>query len=163
MPRRDVHVTAGGASIYFDRGKIDDWCVYVQQSGQTTYAPRDLEYFSFLRSASERNGDAKFIYDMFCILYDLASQCISPAAGKLLRDISSEFGDSSVDAEIHLAVIYAAMIAEENKQYTALGKRIKRLGVHQLLLEGFSPAEAANWSRGKKAPALKEECKRRGF
>ena len=62
-----------------------------------------------------------------------------------------------------MVVIYAAMVAEENKQFTRLGKRIKRLGVHQLLKEGLSPKEAANWSRGKAWRDLAAECEKRGF
>lgn len=55
------------------------------------------------------------------------------------------------------------MIAEENKANTQLGKRIKRLGIHQLLKEKFTVEEAAKFSYGKKANILKDECQSRGF
>lgn len=35
------------------------------------------------------------------------------------------------------------MVAEENKLGTKLGKRIKRLGIHQVLYDRYSPAAAA--------------------
>jgi hypothetical protein len=40
------------------------------------------------------------------------------------------------------------MVAEENYPGTKLGKRLKRLGVHQILIEGMKVETAANWSRG---------------
>ena len=39
------------------------------------------------------------------------------------------------------------MITEENKRNTRLGKRIKRLGMHQVLIEEIQPAIAVNFSR----------------
>ena len=47
-------------------------------------------------------------------------------------------------------VIYAAMVAEENKAYTILKKRIKRLGMYQLLVLRWSIEEATTFSKGKK-------------
>lgn len=55
------------------------------------------------------------------------------------------------------------MIAEENKAGTVLGKRIKRLGVHQVLLENISPRIAANFSRGMRAKEIIGECIKRKF
>ena len=54
-----------------------------------------------------------------------------------------------------------AMVAEERKAGTRLGKRIKRLGVHQLLMEHKSPYDSANFTRGmdwKEIAGLCEEC-----
>jgi len=55
------------------------------------------------------------------------------------------------------------MVAEENKRSAVLKKRIKRLGVHQLLTEGMAPGRAAAFSRGKEAWMLDLLCRRRGF
>ena len=54
-------------------------------------------------------------------------------------------------------------IAEENKEFTKLGKRIKRLGVHQVLKERMHYNEAANFSKGKKWKELNEICSSKGF
>jgi hypothetical protein len=55
------------------------------------------------------------------------------------------------------------MIAEENKENTHLGKRIKRLGMHQLLVEQADPLIVANYSRGMSWRAIDADCKARGF
>jgi hypothetical protein len=55
------------------------------------------------------------------------------------------------------------MIAEENKENTILGKRIKRLGMYQTLIEGLPAEMSANFSRGMKWKQLDKECTKRGF
>ena len=54
------------------------------------------------------------------------------------------------DGGIHtiFSILYMAMIAEERKAGTRLGKRIKRLGIHKLLIENIPVREAANFMRG---------------
>lgn len=60
-------------------------------------------------------------------------------------------------------VLYAGMIAEENKENTILKKRIKRLGVHQVLIDNVSPGETAVFSKGKKWKELDEIMRLKGF
>ena len=60
-------------------------------------------------------------------------------------------------------VIYAGMIAEENKQSAILKKRIKRLGMHQVLKLEYEPRIAANFSKGKKWRDLDEIMKPLSF
>lgn len=55
------------------------------------------------------------------------------------------------------------MIAEENKDYAILKKRIKRLGMHQILIEKISPEKASNFSRGRNWRELDKICKEYGF
>ena len=53
------------------------------------------------------------------------------------------------EVAINFIVIYAGMVAERNKKFTKLKERIKRLGMHQVLLEQMPVQEAANWSKEK--------------
>ena len=55
------------------------------------------------------------------------------------------------------------MVAEENKLNTKLGKRIKRLGIYQILIENSSPETAAVFSKGKKWKELDDLMKTKGF
>ncbi len=55
------------------------------------------------------------------------------------------------------------MIEEENKQFAILKKRIKRLGMHQILIDNLDPEVAANFSKGKKWRELDNLMKLRGF
>ena len=163
MTQRLVHVTSGGSEVFYDQGTFDSWCVYVQRKGEKRYAPKDTEYFSFLLDYSAQSGNPKAVYVAFCKIYKIAAKQISPHAGELIREVASDFGDRAEEAELHLAVMYAAMIAEENKAFTRLGKKVKRLGVYQVLKGILSPAEAANWSRGKPWRVIAGECEKIGF
>ena len=60
-------------------------------------------------------------------------------------------------------ILYMGMIAEERKANTRLGKRIKRLGVHMLLLEGREVDDAANCMRGMNWREIDALCKARKF
>ena len=54
-----------------------------------------------------------------------------------------------LDVTLCFVVIYATMIAERNKKNSILKERIKRLAIHQILVEGMPVSEAANFSKGK--------------
>ncbi len=54
-------------------------------------------------------------------------------------------------------------IAEERKAGTRLGKRIKRLGIHMLLIENTPVQEAANFMRGMRWRDIARLCEERGF
>ena len=56
-----------------------------------------------------------------------------------------------------------AMIAEEQKKFTRLGKRIKRLGIYKLLIENRSVSESANFMRGMGWRDIATLCEERGF
>lgn len=55
------------------------------------------------------------------------------------------------------------MVAEERREHAVLKKRIKRLGMYQILFERMSAVEAATFSTGKKVAELSPLCSERGF
>ena len=55
------------------------------------------------------------------------------------------------------------MVAEENKAYTRLGKRIKRLGVHIYLIDNESLDYSVNFMKGMGWRQIDKLCKERGF
>jgi hypothetical protein len=55
------------------------------------------------------------------------------------------------------------MIAEENKKNAILKKRIKRLGMHQVLIMGMPANQAASFSKGKNWRDLNEIMINLGF
>jgi hypothetical protein len=71
--------------------------------------------------------------------------------------------DDVLRVDILLSILYMAMIAEERKANTRLGRRIKRLGIHYLLFEGASISQAANFMRGMKWQQIAALCEARGF
>ncbi len=80
-----------------------------------------------------------------------------------ITEVTSDYGNDSLEMDILFTIIYAGMVAEENKANMVLKKRIKRLGMHQSLIENTPADYAANFSKGKKWRELDTLCRQRGF
>ena len=159
---RLIHKDPNQYKIEYDQGAFDDWCVYLTRAGSNRYAPKDPEYFTFFQQMANQFG-AQTVYNHFAQVYNATTKSIDPNVFALITNISQTYGPNSIDAKIWFIVIYAGMLAEENKAFTKLGKRIKRLGMHQVMIEGIAPNIAANFSKGKTWRALDSEMKVRGF
>ena len=161
MPRL-IKIIEPTIRIEFDTGIFDDWCVYLTRTGKPRYAPTDIEYFTWLKQKAGIYGSAK-IYNDFLSIYEPAGKNIDSKILAAITMISEEYGKDKTEADIWFTIVYAGMIAEENKAHAILKKRIKRLGMHQLLLENFEPEAAANFSRNKKWQELDVLMKQKGF
>ena len=161
----------GGTSIGFTEGKFDRWCVQ-ERVFVWTRRPTDAGCFARLLELAGRYGRDRVMAD-FVAVYDAMG--VRPPRGDLLPseqvlDLITRFsaaydaapGDS-VRADRLFTTLYLTMIAEENKARAILGKRIKRLGVHLVLMEGRTPEEAAAFPTGKKAAELSALCQSYGF
>lgn len=115
-----------------------------------------------LKDLASTHGSEK-IYSDFVQVYDLTTSTIDSSVLNLISSISLSYGDDSEEIDIWFTVLYAGMIAEENKKYAKLKKRIKRLGMHQVLIEGQLPEYAAGFSRGKKWTELDALMQTKGF
>lgn len=151
-----------GSILEYDRGQFDDWCVYLTRPNVERYAPRDFQYFKRLTEYSALFGEDK-VYNDFVKIYNLTDKTLRQSVLDEIERVSASYGDKCLDVAIDFTIIYMGMIAEENKAYTKLGKRVKRLGVYQVLKKELSYNQAANFSRGKKWRELDELCKQRGF
>lgn len=157
-----ILITLSGDEIYFESGKFDPWCVYLKRNGFKPYAPLDTEYFSFFYDLAKQTS-TKMVYDVFVRIYSGTTGIVSSNVIEIIKNESKQFGEKSKEAEIWFGVIYGAMIAEENKKFAILKKRIKRLGLHQVLFGNMSINDAANWSKGKKWKEIDAECRGFGF
>lgn len=151
-----------GSYLEYDQGGFDEWCVYLTRPNQSRYAPRDYQYFSRLKKYAETHGAQK-VYDDFVSIYDKTTKELSDAVFADIKELAKSYGTDETDVAIDLSVMYMGMIAEEKKEGTKLGKRIKRLGVHQVLMDGMDYNKAANFSRGMGWRNIDKECKTRGF
>ena len=161
----------GGTSIGFTEGKFDRWCVQ-ERVFVWTRRPTDAGCFARLLELAQRYGTDKVMAD-FVTVYDATG--VKPPRGDLLPSeqvldlitrLSAAYGSSPGDdvrADRLFTTLYLTMIAEENKARAVLGKRIKRLGVHLVLMEGRTPEEAAAFPTGKKAAELSALCQSYGF
>lgn len=160
--RRPIAQISPITVIEFDRGTFDDWCVVVNTKGEKRYAPKDVEYFSRLQELGKVHG-AEQIYNDFLKIYDRTTKEIDPKVTELITLLSNAYGKDAFEIKKWFVVLYAGMIAEENKAKAILKKRIKRLGMYQTMMLKMPPAEAAVFSKGKKWQALDRVCKGFGF
>lgn len=145
-----VKILANKRSVIFDNGRFDRWCVYVKESDGSKKAPLDVEYFQALKQISKKYPDNK-VYEDFVAIYNQTTKSIQPDVIALIDEKVSTYADTDKNiVEQWFTVIYAAMIAEENKKNTILKKRIKHLGIYQLLVLDMPAKEAARFSFGKK-------------
>lgn len=146
--------------IEVGKGKFDDHCVYINNNS-SRYAPRDVDYFSFFINMKNKYSSER-IYEDFIKIYNHTNEEISSGTLSLVTDLSNNY-EEMAEFDKWFTVIYLGMVAEEKKQNAILKKKIKRLGIHQILFEGLSALDAANYSKGKKAHFLLKECSLRGF
>lgn len=149
MPRL-IKQLQNNRSVIFDSGKFDDWCVYVVESNGSKKAPFDETYFSDLYNISQQYPANK-VYNDFVLIYERTTRTIDNGIVTLIDQIVGTYNHSDkIIVEQWLTVIYAGMIAEENKENAILKKRVKRLGMHQVLILNMPAREAAKFSYGKK-------------
>jgi hypothetical protein len=157
-----IKTFADGSLLEYDRGAFDEHCVYLTCPSQRRYAPRDVEYFGQLRQFSLDHGHQR-IYGDFVTIYDLTTKTDSRAVLVQITELAQHYGQDALAVDIVLTTLYAGMVAEERKADTRLGKRVKRLGVHQVVCEALDPSVAANFSKGQSWRWIAAECQRRGF
>lgn len=151
-----------GSMLEFGAGRFDHWCVYLTRPDRPRYPPKDIDYFVQLRSLAVRHG-AQLLYTDFLAIYYRTTRQVSPHVLEMIYYMSKAYGDDELEVDILLSILYAGMIAEENKRRAKLRKRVKRLGVHQVLFENLAPEEAATFSKGKSWEVIDLECTVRNF
>ena len=152
-----------GTILEMGRGRFDDYCVYLKRFKQKKSAPSDVEYFSFFIEKSRKYSSEK-IYTDYVTIYEKTTSKIDYDVLEEIEEISMSYDEEDrLDICIWYSVIYLGMAAEENKAYAVLKKRIKRLGMYQILFEKMLATEAATFSIGKKVAELKILCSERKF
>lgn len=160
-----VNLRYSDSKVIFDKGNFDNYCVYIVKKDDSRTPPKDIDYFNSFRELHQSNSNLN-IYQDFVKVYDNTGKKFEQSTIDLIDNIVINSGLDGKDKKVYegyLVVIYMAMIAEENKKYTRLGKRIKRLGMYNLLIENMDATSAANNSRGKNWQELDKEMKARGF
>ena len=151
-----------GSYLEYDRGSFDDWCVYLTKTDGTRKPPRDTDYFQQLKELSNTYGSDQ-VYKDYVKVYELTGKSVEDNVLNEISKISNNYGEDSLEVDIIFSILYMAMIAEENKAFTRLGKRIKRLGIYKLLIENNSVQQSANFMRGMGWREISDLCNERGF
>jgi len=157
-----VKTLRSGGTVQFDLGRFDTWCVYLQTPTLGRFAPTDTLYFSRLEILGKKHSPEK-IYQDFVSIYTLTDTTINPTVLTTIETLADTYGANAAEIEAWFTVIYAGMIAEENKNKAILKKRIKRLGMHQTLIDSIGAEHAAQFSKGKKWWVLDAIMKEKGF
>lgn len=160
---REIKKLKNGKKVVFATGKFDDYCVFVVDKYGNKDAPHDETYFRELQAISKTMGDDK-VYRDFLLIYDKTWAVIDKNVLNLIEIISNSYPSTHVEiVEQWFTVIYAGMVAEEMKQNARLRRRIKRLGMHQILVEDKTPEFSAKYSYDKSWFILDKEMKKLGF
>lgn len=156
----EIAILLDGTQLVFSQGKFDCWCIYHIRNG-FAHALRDEEVFSLMQKYT--GSIQRFrLYKDFLIVFNLVTNNIKCGVVNNITNIAMHY-ETPHEVQFILMFLYAGMVAEENKDKAILKKYIKRLGVHQVLVEPMSPYMAANYSRRKKCQELRLECEARGF
>ena len=157
-----IRTFSDGSSVEFGPGRFDGWCVYITDPSGRKAPPRDADYFRALEILAGKYGAGR-VYDDFVRLYEVTGRTVTAEALAAIDSIAAGSGGDSLAADRTFTVLCLAMIAEENRANTRLGRRIKRLGVHKLLKENRPLDEAVNFMRGMNSQEIDRLCRARGF
>lgn len=162
-----IKTFSDGSLLEYDTGSFDEWCVYLTRPGKPRMPPLDVQYFTVATQLGKKYTNVA-VYADFVKLYDFVrtTKSISGDGHKLIESCLPQYQEPDVIRfDILYTILYAAMVAEERKTNTRLGAKIKRLGIHQILMDAppLSVEEAARFSRGMKWRDIEAECRKRGF
>lgn len=149
--------------VIFDKGRFDDYCVFVVEANKKRDAPHDEKYFSDLQIINNFIGNNK-IYEDFLKIYHLTWMIVDKKVIALIDEIVETYPIKYRKIiEKWFTVIYGGMVAEEAKTNSRLRKRIKRLGMYQTLVLNKTPIYSARYSYGKDWMTLNKIMKKLGF
>jgi len=148
-------------SLVFDQGAFDSWCVYFR-TPLKMYAPSDLHYFKRLQKLGLKYGPQR-VYSDFVFLFEKTHSTVELTVLEHIPRLAKKYTRNKTEMDLWFTVLYAGMVAEENKSGAKLKKRIKRLGMYQLLMENQTPEFASSFSKGKNWKALDSIMKTAGF
>jgi hypothetical protein len=151
-----------GSVLEYARGSFDNWCVYLERPGIERKPPKDVDYFNQLKSLKDKHGKER-VYADFVEIYEKTTRDFEESIIESIRNLSERYPDEIIDVQILFVTLYMAMVAEENKRFTKLGKKIKRLGVHQIINLDYDSHQAANFSKGMPWREIQSICEKNGF
>ena len=93
----------------------------------------------------KRYGEDR-VYEDFLRVYDVSVfDYDDEKAYGVIQEVAKGYREPT---EHWWSVFYKTMVAEERKENTILGKRIKRLGVYNVLFDKYPPRKTARYMRG---------------
>lgn len=152
--------TDNGFHLGFCKGNFDDYCVQVSKKGYNYRWFKDEEYFRWLKRLSERYGVEKVYNDFKYVYGKVRCGVTSEEANKIIREVDKNYNEPT---QQWWGLFFMTMLAEEYKENSILGKRIKHLGVYNVLIDEYKIGYVVRYMRGKPWEYLEEECYKRGI
>ncbi len=146
------HTFSDGSYIEYRQGRFDKWCIYYDSLKEFRGYPRDVEYFAWFKFLYKETPQ---IYKDYLWIYQNTTKDFNP---EICNMVSKRYINNYM-IDLVLNILYFGMVAEENKKYTKLGKKVKRLGIFELIDNDKTPEDAANSSKGKTWKELDKLCK----
>lgn len=140
-----------GTSVVFDRGSFDNYRVsFYCLKGRHIKSPKDVEFLNYFLSIGENEKVWSNIYSSFRSINSKTkfNEVIFPKI------------KGTVEEEKYLSAYAAALIAEERKANTRLGKLVKFIALHQVLMQDWDSYAASKWSYGRKWTEIAAECEK---
>lgn len=151
-----------GTYYCYDTGSFDNWCVYEVKNNFQRTPLSDKVYFQDVYDLGEIYGEDE-IYNIFVEVYKRTTKDFSQDVIDYISSMAENYPEDRLVFEKTFVALYATMVAEENKEFTKLGKRIKWRGVHGMFYGGLTPFEAATRDYGVPWVKIAEECVKFGF
>lgn len=146
---RRLRIFEDGSYIAAHTGRIDDFCISIfNAENKVINTPKDAYCFEYFLSLQNNEAVFEAIKEM--------AEHLGKDEGTIATVELPSFNETIEEKQL-FAAFAAMMVAEENRILiygrtripTKVGKKIKIVGAYQVLMEGMSPQDAANWSIGK--------------
>ena len=160
-------VTINDYHFWFDRGNFDEWCVHCMKPDGKMWFAYDSEYLSWIKRMAKFHGKDK-VYKDFISIYNSACYNFNMKNGyEVIKEVASHY-PSKDTTEHWWTYFWMTMVAEERKENAIVGKKIKRLAVHNLLYDNYKLSYVLKYMDTRRNPnmnwrVLDDLCYERGF
>lgn len=151
-----------GSLLEYGRGHFDARQVYHSRPNALSRPAQDSDIFSRLKALGQVEVPSA-IYADFIVVYNRTSRKLISANFDLINYMARSYGDHALEFEVIFSILYAKMVAAESIRRDPLKRRIKRLGVHFVLFDGYCGETAAKACQKQSWQELDAACKERGF
>lgn len=160
--RRGLVINETGLKIYYSKGRKDNWLVnYETVDGAVTH-PIDKNYFRWTLELASQYGKDN-VWDSFnSIYYSVKKNRWMNEDRELCKRACIKEASKYDEPTLKLWITYyMTMLAEENMPRAILGKRIKRLGVYNILWDEYTLDYVCSYMRDMGWMELAELMKKR--
>lgn len=152
--------TETGYEIYFAPGRFDSWCVYLNNTENKRTIPLDKDYFLWILDLANKYSKQQ-VYKDFLKVYDSVDEIFDEKeCSRLCHEIDKHYKE---DTTHWWVIYYMTMVAECKKKNSILKKRIKHLGVYNILFDEYDVDYVVKYMRGKRWRELDKLMKERGI